>query len=154
MPIFILEDTDIQLKSISSTPCETLELADALARKECSAQAACGYDANAKKLWIKSAGFCETVRRPGFTVFVFESGAALQICRSLQKVQHAQAEIFAKGLPRPDEFQQHALDTVASWGLGVVREFSQEYGERGADRVGHLQECGGVTQACHAFDIQ
>lgn len=49
------------------------------------------------------------------------------------------ALIYDKGLPAPDAFQLHALETVHIWGLDVAREFSQEYGERGASQVIHIR---------------
>jgi len=55
---------------------------------------------------------------------------------STQK-ENGAATIFQKGLPNPDIFQTHALQTVRKWGLDVIQEFSQEYGERGSSRVKH-----------------
>jgi len=49
------------------------------------------------------------------------------------------AQIFDKGLPHPDEYQTHALDTVAAWGMQVSRDYCQEYAERRYDRIRHIR---------------
>jgi len=139
MPIFVLKDTGIMLEDIGELHCDTLENAEEVAKRECTSRRAVCYEAPAKKLRFKRAGFGRFVEKSGFTTFVFESGSTMLSSRSVESVTHKQADIFARGLPAPDEFQQHAIDTVSGWGLEVFREFSQEYGERGADQVKHLQ---------------